>query len=173
MLRRWQRWGDGDRWEVWNGTLHVRGWPEPTDELNFTPGIPAAVSLIAPQLHEVLVPLARAAGLHPIIAGVNIGGADEFRIADGMFEREPSSGAWATTAALVLEIVSPGDDNWGKLPFYAAHQIDELLIVDASKRAVDWLALDTSDYVPVARSRLIDLGPAQLSELIDWPPLSD
>ena len=29
---------------------------------------------------------------------------------------------------LVIEIVSPGDDTWKKLPFYAAHDVDELLI---------------------------------------------
>jgi hypothetical protein len=29
---------------------------------------------------------------------------------------------WHPTAALVIEILSPGDETWAKLPFYAAHQ---------------------------------------------------
>ncbi len=37
---------------------------------------------------------------------------------------------WFATAALVVEIVSPGDKTWEKLPFYAAHSVDESLIVD-------------------------------------------
>lgn len=169
MLRKWQRWGDGDRWEIRDGILHIRGWPEPTAELGFTPGIPGAVSFIMPQLHAVLSPLARAVGLHAIIAGVNIGDADEFRVADGVLEREPWSGAWAPTAALVLEILTPEDDNWGKLPFYAAHGVDELLIVDPETQKVDWLGLRDGSYEPIQRSGLIDLGVDQLSQLIDWP----
>jgi hypothetical protein len=173
ILRTWRRWGDGDSWEVWDGALHIGGWPESTADLGFTPGIPGAVSLIGPQLREVLSGLARAAALHPIIASVNIGDADEFRVADGVFEREPCFRAWAPTAALVLEIVSPGDDNWGKLPFYAAHHVDELLIVDPQTRKVDWLGLRDGAYEPIERSGLIDLGPEQLAAQIDWPPLSD
>jgi hypothetical protein len=40
-----------------------------------------------------------------------------------------------------LEIVSPDDDTWKKLASYAAHEVDELLIVDPDKRRVDWLGL--------------------------------
>jgi len=32
----------------------------------------------------------------------------------------------ASTVALVVEIVSPGDESWQKLPFYAAHSAGEL-----------------------------------------------
>jgi hypothetical protein len=33
----------------------------------------------------------------------------------------------------VIEIVSPGDESWDKLPFYAAHEVDEALIVLARR----------------------------------------
>jgi Uma2 family endonuclease len=46
------------------------------------------------------------------------------------------------TAALVVEIVSPEDETWQKLPYYAAHEVDELLILDPEKRTVDWLGLE-------------------------------
>ena len=69
-----------------------------------------------------------------------------------------------------VEIVSPGDESWEKLDFYAAHGVDELLIVDPQERRVDWLGLQPSgEYRPTGRSRLIALGPAQLAEQIDWP----
>ncbi len=68
-----------------------------------------------------------------------------------------------------MEIVSPGDESWQKLPFYAGHRVDEVLIVDPSDHAVHWLALADGEYREVQRSHLIDLGPAELAEQIDWP----
>jgi Uma2 family endonuclease len=58
----------------------------------------------------------------------------------------------APTAALVVEIVSPGDETWEKLPFYAAHHVDEVLIVDPQERSVSWLALERGKYRPIDRS---------------------
>ncbi len=74
-----------------------------------------------------------------------------------------------TTAALVIEIVSPGDETWQKLSFFAAHEVGEVLIVDPEERAVHWLGLDGDGYRPIERSALIDLGPNELAERIDWP----
>ncbi|MGA2470787.1 MAG: hypothetical protein ABSG64_08870 [Solirubrobacteraceae bacterium] len=51
--------------------------------------------------------------------------------------------------------------------------VDELLIVDPQERAVEWLALDGGEYRPIARSGLVDLGPGELTERIDWPALDD
>lgn len=75
---------------------------------------------------------------------------------------------WHPTAALVIEILSPGDETWQKLPFYAEHHVEEILIVDPDARVVHWLALEEGRYEPVERSALIELGPAQLARLIDW-----
>jgi Uma2 family endonuclease len=77
---------------------------------------------------------------------------------------------WHPTAALVFEVVSPDDETWDKLPFYAAHGVDELLIVDPTERSVHWLALEGGEYREAERSGLIDLGPSKLAERIDWPP---
>ena len=76
---------------------------------------------------------------------------------------------WHPTAAIVVEIVSPGDETWEKLPFYAAHRVDEVLIVDPLKRTVDWLSLSDERYEPVKESSLIALGPEDLTEQLDWP----
>ena len=71
----------------------------------------------------------------------------------------------------MIEIVSPGDESWEKLPFYAAHHVDEVLIVDPAKRSVDWLGLDGGEYRSIKRSGLIELGASELGERIDWPGL--
>ena len=47
-----------------------------------------------------------------------------------------------TSAQLVVEIVTPDENYWKKLPFYAAHHVSDLVIVDPTERAVYWLALD-------------------------------
>jgi Uma2 family endonuclease len=52
---------------------------------------------------------------------------------------------------------------------YAAHDVEELLIVDPRKRTVQWLALRDGGYEPVERSALIEVGAAELAERIDWP----
>jgi Uma2 family endonuclease len=94
---------------------------------------------------------------------------DDFRVPDGGLHREPPRGTWFPTAALALEVLSPDDESWEKLPFYAAHEVDEVLIVDLDKRKVQWLALLGNRYEPIERSRLLDLDAAQLTQQIDWP----
>jgi Uma2 family endonuclease len=87
----------------------------------------------------------------------------------GALHRPGAAGVWHPTAALVIEIVSPDDESWEKLPFYAAHDVDEVLIVDPEEHAVHWLGLSGGKYRPIERSGLIDLGRDQLAEQIDWP----
>lgn len=70
-----------------------------------------------------------------------------------------------------MEIVSPGDETWDKLPFYAAHEVDEVLIVDPATHKVDWLALRDGEYQPIEHSSLIDLESSQLADQIKWPPI--
>jgi Uma2 family endonuclease len=125
---------------------------------------------IAQQLAELLGPLARASGLEPTIGQSNLGeGEHDFRVPDGALHRPGASGTWHSTAALVIEIVSPGDESWEKLPFYAAHDVDEVLIVDPIKRSVDWLGLSDGEYRPVERSGLVELTAKHLAERLNWP----
>lgn len=87
----------------------------------------------------------------------------------GVFVPGPDT-VFVPTAAIVVDIVSPGDEAWDKLGFYAAHEVDELLIVDPAARAVHWLGLQAAgDYRPVERSGLVELGAAKLAERLDWP----
>jgi Uma2 family endonuclease len=158
MLERRRRSGLHRLDEVWGGVLHMV--PAPSGEHAY----------IAQQLAVLLDEPARAAGLVPAMHELNLGSSEEdFRVPDGALHRAIPRGVWHLTAALVVEIVSPGDESWQKLPFYAAHGVDEALIVEPSAQAVHWLALADGEYRDVERSGLIDLGPAELAERIDWP----
>ncbi len=120
------------------------------------------------QLIELLGQLARARELTPL-GEFNLGEPENYRVPDAALHRPGPDDLYNATAALVIEIVSPGDDTWSKLPFYAAHDVDELLIVDRESRTVKWLALEQGEYRPTQRSQLIPLGPTELAEQIDWP----
>jgi Uma2 family endonuclease len=143
--------------EVWEGVLHM------------VPAPSGPHSSVEWQLACLLSPLARAAGLHPG-AQFNLGEDEhDFRVPDGGLHRAPPLATWYSTAALAIEIVSPGDESWEKLPYYAAHGVDEVLIVDPIARSVDWLALHEDEYQPIARSGLIEMGADELAKRIDWP----
>ncbi len=87
----------------------------------------------------------------------------------GAIHRHWTDQVWYATAAVAIEIVSPGDETWEKLGFYAAHAVDEVLIVDPEERRVHWLRLAGEGYEPTERSGLIELGPDELAARIDWP----
>ena len=147
-----------DRWdEVWEGVLHMS--PPPSVEHQ---------SLVA-KLARVLGPLADAAGLETVV-GVGIGVKDDHRVPDLALLRPGYEPQWNATAALVVEVLSPGDDTWEKVPFYAAHGVDELLIVEPHGRGVHWLALSPEgEYAATQRSSLIELSPAELAQCLAWP----
>ncbi|MGA2164934.1 MAG: Uma2 family endonuclease [Solirubrobacteraceae bacterium] len=158
MLARRRRSGLDRRDEVWDGVLHMVPAPD------------FGHATVGQQLAEILGPLARAAGLVPTMQEFNLGDSiEDFRVPDGGLHRPGAKGIWLHTAALVVEIVSPEDESWQKLPFYSAHHVDEVLIVDPTKRTCDWLGLTDGDYHPIERSGLIDLGREELAALIEWP----
>jgi hypothetical protein len=143
--------------EIWEGVYHMV--PAPSHEHGS----------IESQLHAIIRPLAGQAGLR-MIGQSNVGeGEHDFRVPDAALHPPGAGGVWHSTAALVVEIVSPGDESWEKLPFYASHEVDEVLIVDPRERKVHWLGRAGEGYEPIERSALIDLAAKELAELIDWP----
>jgi Uma2 family endonuclease len=157
LLERRRRLGLDGRDEMWEGVLHVN------------PGPHGRHHRIQQQLAELLGPPALAAGLIPAMGDFNIGDENNYRVPDGGLHRPGPDEMFYATAALAVEIVSPGDETWQKLPFYAAHGVDEALIVDPMERRVHWLGLEGNSYEPIEHSALIDYGPARLAEQIDWP----
>ncbi|HLI61456.1 MAG TPA: hypothetical protein VKV21_17505 [Solirubrobacteraceae bacterium] len=69
----------------------------------------------------------------------------------------------------MIEILSRDDETWSKRDCYAAREVEELLIVDPLEKQVSWMGPERGAYRQRARSRLIELGAAELAEQIDWP----
>jgi Uma2 family endonuclease len=157
LLERRKRLGQDRKDEIWEGVLHV------------VPAPSHSHSSLGAQVKALLRAPATAAGL-TVTDDFNLGDSlQNFRVPDGGLHRPGAAEMWHPTAALALEILSPGDETWEKLPFYAAHGVDEVLIVDPDERRVHWLALTGESYEPTERSGVIDLGPAELAQQIEWP----
>lgn len=142
--------------EVWEGDYHVVPAPHPWHGVVHT------------RLMVALDPLARAAGL---VGGneFNLGVLGDFRVPDGGFHRGVPSEVFVPTAAIVIEILSPGDETWEKFGFYARHGVEEVLIVDPGTRHVRWFALAGAGYKEAGASRLLAVTAEELVAAIDWP----
>jgi Uma2 family endonuclease len=156
LLERRRRVGADRRDEVWAGVYHMVPSPD------------TAHSLIGSRLVVLLDAPARAAGLR-VSLEFNMGVKDDFRVPDLGVHRGTPSGVWVPTAAIAVEILSPKDETWEKLPFYAEHEVDELLIVDPRAHSVTWLALQHGEYRHVDRSKIADVSASELADGIEWP----
>lgn len=90
----------------------------------------------AVDLFLVLAPRASELGLQPLGEGGVFGSDIDWRVPDQMFVRPGSTygdAGWAT-AEVVVEIHSPGDDSYRKLPFYARRGVREVLIFHQDRR---------------------------------------
>lgn len=142
--------------EVWEGTYHVAPAP------NFAHG------RVEAELAAILRPAARQAGL--VMTGpFNLGDPDDYRVPDQGWHRVRSGGTWLPTAALVVEVLSPGDESYEKLDFYAQHGVDEVLVADPSLRVVRLWELRGGRYEDTGRSGLLDLTAESLVAAVDWP----
>lgn len=142
--------------EVWEGEYHMAPAPHP------------AHGQLDQQLAEWLGPPARRAGLVPS-GPCNLGSPDDYRVPDRVLHRRAPTATFVEGAALVVEIVSPHDETWAKLDFFAAHQVDEVLVVDPSEQAVHWLARLDGAYGPVERSVVLDVAVDDLRAALAWP----
>ncbi|MGO9973781.1 MAG: Uma2 family endonuclease [Solirubrobacteraceae bacterium] len=156
LLERRRQWGADTHDEVWEGVLRMNPAPHWRH------------ADIQAQLIALLAPLARSTGLR-VVGEFNLGDPDDYRVPDAALTKPGGGELYNQTAALVVEVVSPGDDTWRKLPFYAAHAVAELLIVDPEKRSIHWLTLGTDGgYHDAAGSGQIHLGAAEVAAQIDW-----
>jgi len=157
LLERRRRLGQDRKDEVWEGVLHVV--PAPSVEH----------AVVGAQVKRLLATPATGGGM-VVTDDFNLGHSSaDFRVPDGGLHRDRPRGTWVASAALILEILSPEDETWEKLPFYAAHGVDEVLIVDVEEKRVHWLALLDGAYHSIERSGLVDLRPTELEGQIDWP----
>jgi len=143
--------------EVWEGVYHV------APEAHFRHGLTQV------RLGLRLAPLAEAAGL-VLTGSFNLGmGPRDYRVPDfGLHETEVD-GAFVPTAVVVGEVLSPGDETWEKLPFYAARGVAEVFVVDPVARSVRvLLRADSSSYRESDASVRLNVSAEQLAA-IRWP----
>ncbi len=143
--------------EVWEGDYHM----------NPAPRIPHAK--LGARMAALLGRLATPRGLD-VVDAFNVGEPNDYRIPDLGLLQPGENGTYATTAALVVEIVSPDDESWEKLSFYSAHEVNEVVIADPAGRTLDWMELAGTVYHRVERSSLLDIAVADVAAQIDWPP---
>ena len=157
LIERRRRLGQDLFDEVWDGVLHMN------------PGPAGAHGKVEHQLVVILAHLAKRAKLTSV-GQFNVGdGPENFRVPDIGLHRSWEDRVFYPTAALVIEIVSAGDESYQKFDFYAAHAVDEVVIVAPQERQVHWFTLTHDRYEPVQQSGLIELGPDTLAAQIDWP----
>jgi Uma2 family endonuclease len=118
----------GDRWdEVWEGVLHMVPAPSERHQRFGT------------RLSVVFYELAEARGL---LIAHDVGffqAADDYRQPDLAVYRPDQTTARGLEAAaeLLVEILSPRDESRIKLPWYAARDVREVLLIDRDTLAVE------------------------------------
>jgi hypothetical protein len=75
------------------------------------------------------------------------------------------------TAAVVVEIVSPDDETYDKLPFYAAHGVNEVLVSDPDERSLRIMALAGDHYEDAEQSPPEKPDRCRCSSLIPSGPV--
>jgi Uma2 family endonuclease len=134
-----------DRWdEVWEGVLHMV--PPPS----------AAHQRLSAELLAVLVPLAKGRGLVGLVEAGLYRGDEDYRIPDQMYAQpdQLSDRGVEGGAPLVVEILSPGDESYDKLDWYAAGGVEEVLVIDPETRAAELFARRGGRMVLVESSPL-------------------
>jgi Uma2 family endonuclease len=142
--------------EVWEGEYHVA--PAPS-------GRHAQVD---DRLGRVLGPDADRAALSGATA-CNIGTPEDHRVPDRAYFRHGGLEVWNPTAAIVVEVVSPGDESRAKLDFYFRVGVEEVLIVDPDGRTVEWFGRGHEGFVTTDGSSILRVTSQELASAIDWP----
>lgn len=77
-----------------------------------------------------------------------------------------TSPAFAATAELVVEVLSPPEIAGEKLPFYAESGIAEYLEVDLPNGSCRLLALTDGEWAPVGESSVLGFDLADVAALL-------
>ena len=130
-------WGCDSLDERWEGVWHFVNPPKMWHALLSTP------------LLRALSPIADRLGLLPFGEGVGIFGAEiDWRMPDQVYVRpEDIREEGVVSAAFVVEIRSPRDESYEKLPFYASCGVDEVLIVHQDRHFDFYLLGPHATYV--------------------------
>jgi Uma2 family endonuclease len=118
-------------------------------------------------LFFALAPRAQALGLRPHAGPVGLLAADnDWRVPDQIYFRpEDAREEGVVSAELVVEIRSPGDDCYKKLPFFASRGVAEVMIIHEDRRFELYRLNDDGHLVPAkpeddgcVRSHVLDVA---------------
>ena len=155
MLAERRRLGQDRLDEVWQGEYHM------------VPGPHSRHGILDEQFADAVRDRARAAALTATTT-FNLGGPDDYRVPDRGYHRGRPHGLYLSTAALVVEVLSPGDETYDKFPFFADHRVDEVAVVDGDARAIHWFALGPDGYLAVAYSEVLGTDVTAIAGAMDW-----
>jgi Uma2 family endonuclease len=142
--------------EVWEGSYHMAPAPH------------SRHSRVSAEVTRVMLPLAQAVGLFGLDP-FNLGEPEDYRVPDHGWVYEVPDSTYLPTAAIVVEVLSPDDETFDKLPFYAGHGVQEVFVVDPMERRVRIFCLVDGRYEEPGGSRLLGVNTAQLEDQIRWP----
>ncbi|MGH9060579.1 MAG: Uma2 family endonuclease [Acidimicrobiales bacterium] len=142
--------------EIWEGEYHMAPAAHPFH------------GYLDDEIAALLRPLAQRVGL--VGTGpFNLGAPDDYRVPDRGLHRQLPRTTWVPTAAMVVEILSPDDESLDKLAFYAAHGVEEVLVIDGEARRVRFLVSSGGGYGEASVSSLLGVAAAELAVRITWP----
>jgi len=128
------------------------------------------------QLARLLGPYAEVAG--PVgTRPFNLGWAHDFRVPDhgpvpyhGYHRAQPDPATvYLPTATVVVEIVSPDDGTYEKVPFCLAHGADEIVVVEADHQLGRVMLPAYGGYRDAQRSTVLGPELSWLQEALRWP----
>jgi Uma2 family endonuclease len=140
--------------EVWQGQYHLNPGPH----FDHAQASRAFLFAIGPWVDAVGL----AGGTE-----ANIGERDDYRVADQVY-LDGASALYLPTAAIVVEVLSPGDESRRKFGHYAAHDVDELVIVDPETKQVEWYGLVDRAYEPTTYSDVLGVDAATVVDAMRW-----
>jgi Uma2 family endonuclease len=134
-----------DRWdEMWNGVLHMT--PAPSFEHQ----------RMVDELVAFLLPLVKRTGRGLLRSGVNVcdapTGWENYRVPDLTFVAAGHEHVVAPDGVrfggpdVVIEVRSPDDESYEKLPFFAALGVRDVVVIDRDTKRVEVFALAGQDY---------------------------
>jgi Uma2 family endonuclease len=174
-LAKRKAWGLDRHDEMWEGVLHM------------TPGPNVEHQRVLDELILFLAPRLTATGRGTLRSGINVFGHDkddnDYRIPDLTFIAAGRDAVIAVDGIrdggpdAVIEIRSPHDETYEKLPFYAAIGTHEVIVIDRDTKRPEIFRLAGPQYVALQadrdgwllsetlriRFRVLDTTPARLA----------
>ena len=151
-----QRMGLDGHDEMWEGVYHL------------APVARAGHGDVQGQLQVVLASLAPA---DLVVSGpVNIGlGEQDHRVPDVVVLRARTDVIWVPSAAMMVEVRSPGDETYEEFAFYHARGVEEILVADLADRELRLFARGALEFTSVEASAVLGADLARIAQGISWP----